>query len=88
MPYKGDGHQFSVRIPRETWRAIEALFAARKQSHLSKNDKVLTLLNERLGDFEKVESRMREQEIASETQYMTRKQSSENPKETKKETGG
>ena len=75
MPYKGDGHQFSIRIPKETWQAIEALFAARQQSHLSKNDKVLTLLKESL-------------EIISKTKYVTEKQDLEDPEEVKKETGG
>ena len=48
MPYTGDGTQFSIRIPKETWAEIEALFVVRNQSHLSKNDMVLTLLKERL----------------------------------------
>lgn len=48
MPYTGDGHQFSIRIPKDTWKRIEKLFEKRSQSHLSKNDKILTMLNERL----------------------------------------
>jgi hypothetical protein len=48
MPYRGSGFQFSIRVPRELWERIEAHFAQRNQSHLAKNDMVLTLLKERL----------------------------------------
>jgi len=51
MPYKGDGYQFSIRVPRKLWEKIELLFEFKQQSHLSKNDKVLTLLQERLRDI-------------------------------------
>ena len=52
MPYKGDGQQFSIRIPRELWDKIEKSFSYRNQSHLSKNDKILTLLQEALNSAE------------------------------------
>ena len=52
MPYKGDGHQFSVRIPKEIWKRVEQYFEAREQAHLSKNAMVLTLLRERLRNIE------------------------------------
>ena len=44
MPYKGNGKEFSIRVPDDLWAQIEEIFANSGQSHLSKNDKVLSIL--------------------------------------------
>jgi len=48
MPYKGDGQEFSIRTSTNLWQRIERHFADRNQSHLTKNAKVLTLLQDGL----------------------------------------
>ena len=50
MPYKGDGEQFSIRVPRDLILRIQQHFAGRNQNHLTKNAKMLTLLQDGL-DF-------------------------------------
>jgi len=50
MAYKGNGTEFSIRVPDDVWQRVEAVFASRDQSHISKNDKVLTLIKESLSN--------------------------------------
>ena len=52
MPYKGNGTEFSIRVPDDLWRQIEEVFIDRGQSHLSKNDKVLTLIKGSLSEHQ------------------------------------
>ena len=52
MAYKGNGTEFSIRVPDDVWQNVEAVFASRDQSHISKNDKVLTLIKESLSKYQ------------------------------------
>ena len=52
MPYKGNGSEFSIRVPDDLWRQIEEVFTNSGQSHLSKNDKVLTLIKASLNKYQ------------------------------------
>jgi Arc/MetJ-type ribon-helix-helix transcriptional regulator len=48
MPYKGDGKQFSVRLPKEYVRFMED--EARRQHHGSKNAVLIQLLEKAIGE--------------------------------------
>ena len=48
MPYKGDGKQFSIRLPKEYVRYMED--EARRQHHRSKNAVLIQLLERAIGE--------------------------------------
>ena len=52
MAYKGNGTEFSIRVPDDIWEKVEKVFVDRDQPHLSKNDKVLTLMRQALSKYQ------------------------------------
>lgn len=52
MAYKGNGTEFSIRVPKDLWTQIEEVFENSGQSHLSKNDKVLSLIKASLNKYQ------------------------------------
>ncbi len=66
MPYKGDGKQFSIRLPREYIQIIEE--DARRQHHNSKNAIIVQYLEKAIGQdrLQEVRERM-EGEYTTET---------------------
>ena len=51
MPYdKSKSQQVSVRIPHDLWRDIESYYSAQGEKRLSKNDKVVLILDKWMAD--------------------------------------